>query len=159
MNGLKISELLKKICEDIASLPEVFDCKLFGGEINDHTIMKKISIKTNKKVQCFLEFGGTGTNDDRVKSKDTMFLDVYFSLIIFGIIDKESDVLGFSTAGSDASQKIAGFINNQKFGFISDVMSNPVILNLSPIGDAFEADSQYQIWQIAWTQKVRISTI
>ena len=156
--GLLISDLVVKICKDIKALPYIYDCDIYGEEINTLDVMDKISIKVKgKQAQCLLDFAIIGTVDGCSNSSE-MSVEAIFSLAVFAKKDNTTDSMGFSTVGMDVAQKLAGFLHKNKFGFTSEISSHPKIEQFISVGDSVKEKSHYQVWNITWTQKIKLKT-
>lgn len=160
MQGLNITELLKNITDEVTALDIVHDCDIYGGDITDGTILNRLGVRVRgSQSQCFLQFGIGNINDNKQSCSNSSAIssEAAFSLIIFGNLDKDNNTKGFSSVACNTAQKIAGLLNKNKFGFTDQIENYPVILNLSPIGDTIKDKINYQIWQVAWTQKIRLN--
>lgn len=155
--GLLMSDLVEKICKDIKDLPYIYDCDIYGDEINSLDVMDKISIKVKgKQAQCLLDFVITGVDTKNCASSSVVNGEAVFSLAVFAKKDNTRDSKGFSKVGLDISQKIVGFLHKNKFGFTNEISNYPDVLQMISIGDATKEKSHYQVWNITWSQKIKL---
>lgn len=161
--GIKLSELLIKINNDIKNLDEVYDSEIYGSDSLTEETFKKISVKVkNDKVQCFLMYNVVNFDTSMQRkciSSDEILAQCNFAVVVFANINKQNDFLKFSTVGCDASQKIIGILENTNFGFDDAVKDYSKIYSFSQIGDANLSNNFYQIFLIDFGLEVALSKV
>jgi hypothetical protein len=155
MNGILLSDYLNEVCSRLESLDKVFSCKIYGGDYSD-ALVKELNLKVKgDQVQCLISFETFSTEKRIVSLNNSVkYVEIFMNILVFGNIDRSVDKKGFSTVACDRSQEILGFLNENKFGFDNEIDTDPNIIAFNQAGEI--ANHNFQVWQVSYSQKIKL---
>ncbi len=144
---MDIATYLLNFCDQLeAALPDdVYSCKIYGGELeNDST--DYINFNVNKKAQSFIALREIKLDQGR-----TLLGNATFIVAVAVLTDRKTE--GFSLAGMEISQKIAGFINGSDC-LNEGTAGRPVLEDILQITNKIKDKKMYNIFHIVYNQRI-----
>lgn len=148
---IQINDYIKKVIEEIETMPEFFKVKVYGGEFNsdDANEIKKSMSKQNKSnaLVSFVE-AIEAPNEHPSRKVDAM--TCVFVIFVLNTTDKGMN--GYSSHAYDHAQKVHSLIKNNRFGF--KIGKAPNVMSIRNISGQIKQDKEIAKMAVVWSQEM-----